>query len=361
MKILAIVTGIGYGDATRDYAILQEIKKRNKDAEVKVVAYDNSYNYFKNKFDVIKFHGYKLPGYNLKFQLFSFIALNLFLPFYWVIDAFKIRRMLAGFSPDIILSDLEPTAIVLSKLLKKKCIMVFGYDPKKLDLYEKENKLTLKQKMQRLYLNAIYNNKNVKLVIIPTLLGKKTRYGKYVYINPIIRQHPDELASKERLMKKLKLEKEPILVMIGGSKFGLTLANKLFRHVTKFEEDFIFFGYTSNFSRQNIKAFEFKENFLEYLKVSKGIITLAGYSTLTEALLYKSPMLVLPISNHIEQALNAFTVKDHAFIGDNENVEESIKRFIDSLPELRLKMSSLIIQANGKEEAADLIMHNVHE
>ncbi len=359
MKILAIVTGIGYGDATRDYSILREIQRKDKQAEIKIVAYENSYNYFKNKFDTIKMRGYKLPGYNLRFQLFAFLLLNMFLPFIWIIEAFKIRKKLAGFMPDIILSDLEPNSIMLAKLLKKKCIMIFGYDPKKLELYEKENNLTLKQWIQKIYLNLIYNSKHVKLVIIPTLLGKKTRYGKYAYIDPILRNLPAELESKEQLMKKLKLKREPILVMIGGSKFGLTLANKILQHVPNFDENFIFFGHISQFSRQNIRAFEFKENFLEYLRVSKGIITLAGYSTLSEALAYKTPMLVFPIKNHIEQALNAFTIKDYAFIGNDDNMEESIKKFIEELPSLRLKLANLEINSTGNQEAADIILSSI--
>jgi len=237
--------------------------------------------------------------------------------------------------------------------------MLFGYDPKKMELYLKEHRLSFKQKMQRIYLNIIYNSKQVKLIIIPTLLGKKTRFGKYCYIDPIARTLPGSLKNKEQLMKKLKLKREPILVMIGGSRFGLTLANKLFKHVSSFDEDFIFFGYTSNFSRENIKAFEFKENFLEYLKVSKGIITLAGYSTISEALLYKTPLLIFPIENHVEQLLNAFTIRDYAFIGDDKAIDESIKNFIAALPELRLKLANIDIKTIGNLEAADIILDNI--
>ena len=358
MKILAIVTGIGYGDATRDYAVLKEIQKKDKTTEIKVVAYENSYNYFKNKFDTIKMRGYRLPGYNLKFQLISFLFINVFLPILWILDSYQIRKKLGDFKPDIILSDLEPTSILFSRLLKKKCILIFGYDPKKLELYVKDNKLSIKQKLQVFYLNLLYNSKHVRHIIIPTLLGKKTRFGRYIYTDPIARKLPSELAAKERLMKKLKLKKEPILVMMGGSRFGLTLANKLLKYVNNFDEHFIFFGYPSNFSRDNVKGFEFKENFLEYLKVSKGIITLAGYSTLSEALLYKSPMLIFQIENHVEQALNAFTVKDYAFIGDDEQIEESIRKFIDDLPNLRLKLDSLELKSTGNLEAADIILNN---
>ena len=109
MKILVIVTGVGYGDPVREDIILNELvkKKKAKKNEIIIAGYNNSYEYFKSKYQTIKIHGYKFPGYQLKFQIFSFLFLNLLLPFFWVYDSFNVKRVLKklAFEPELIVSD----------------------------------------------------------------------------------------------------------------------------------------------------------------------------------------------------------------------------------------------------------------
>jgi len=351
MKILFLISGIGYGDSTREHSIIKELIKKDKKTEILILGYDNSYDYFKDKFDTIKMRSYKLYGYNLKFKLLPFFILNSITPFLWLINAFRIKQVIKKFDADLVISDFEPVAGYLAKLIKRKCILVLAYDP---EIYKKFPSKNLSINLQASITNKIYESKNLSKVII-SLLGKKKSYLKYDYVNPIVRTQPNELSSKKVLMKKLNLKKEPTLIMLGGSDFGLTLANKVFKIIDKFKEDFIVFGYSTDFSRKNITVFEFKENFLEYLKVCKGIITLAGYNTLAESVVYKKPMLVFPIKNHFEQELNAFTVRDFALIG-SENIEASIKKFLGILPSLQAKMSKLKVKGTGASEAADVIL-----
>ncbi len=62
MKILFVVSGIGFGDATREHANIQALKKKHPRVKVMVAGYDNSYTYFKDKYNTIRIRGYKLPG-----------------------------------------------------------------------------------------------------------------------------------------------------------------------------------------------------------------------------------------------------------------------------------------------------------
>lgn len=356
MKILAVISGVGYGDATRDYSVLKEFSRRKK-AEIKVIAYDKSYEFFKDKFDTIKISGYKFSGYNLKFQFFPFFILNFLLPFLWIIHAFRIKRKLKDFKPDIILNNLEPIGIILAKLYKKKCFMVFGYDLKLYEDYKKYNDVGIKQRLQNLYVKFLYDNKDIKLILIPRLLQLGNDYGKFRYISAIVRSKIEELDDKKIIMKRLKLKRSPIILMLGGSKFGLTLANRLLRVIKDIDEDFIIFGYSADFKRENIKAYEFREDFLDFLKISKGVVTLAGYNTMAECLSYKKPMLIFPIEDHIEQLLNVYNIGKFAMIGDN--VEESVKKFINNIKDLQKKLDNLNIKADGSEEAVNIILKNL--
>ena len=55
-----------------------------------------------------------------------------------------------------------------------------------------------------------------------------------------------------------------------------------------------------------------------YLRRASGVITLGGYSTMSEAVGYKKPIFMMPIENHVEQFMNAHLVKRHGF-GDYFN------------------------------------------
>src|SRR3989344_8381746 len=123
-NVLAVITGVGYGDPVREEPVLDALKRY---ANIKIAGYGKSYDFFRNKFEVIKIHGYRLLGYNLRFQFFGFLFMNAFLPIFWLID---IVRLLTGrFKPNIVITDFEPIGIFLSKLSRVPCVSIFAFDP----------------------------------------------------------------------------------------------------------------------------------------------------------------------------------------------------------------------------------------
>lgn len=151
--------------------------------------------------------------------------------------------------------------------------------------------------------------------------------------------------------------------MFGGSHFSTELLYKLQEILLEIEEDFIIFAYKiSGESHKNIKFMSFKDNFLEYLKASKGIITQAGHLTLSECVALKIPSLMFPIPNYIEQELNAFFAqkKGISIIKENRDYTkdeflEIINNFISSIPQLKANLEKLNIETNGAEQAAAII------
>ena len=113
MKILFIVTGVGYGDAKREHANIEAFLKKDPKTEIMVAGYDNSYKYFKDKYKTIEIKGYKFSDKALKFSVPSFIWRNYKLPFFWAASTFKLRKKVREFNPDIIISDFEPIGIML--------------------------------------------------------------------------------------------------------------------------------------------------------------------------------------------------------------------------------------------------------
>jgi len=369
MKILLLVTGVGYGDSTREEANINELMKQDPKTRIVVAGYDNSYRYFRGKLPVIKIKGYRLPGTKLKFNVLPFIFYNYLLPFIWVFFALKIRRAVKAFKPDVIISDFEPTGIALAKLVKKKCIVIFGYDPELYKEYASKHRLSWKTRVEAWYFEQIY--KKADHVIIPSFFperisnklskGEGIEEQKFSRVHVTVRKGPRDLQPKNVLMKKLGLKKQPIIVMMGGSEFGYSLAKKIRKLTGTFDEEFIAFGGRKKLrSAKNFRHYRFKENFLEYLKVSKGVITLAGQKTLAECAIFKKPMLIFPIKHHVEQEINAYSLRRYAMTGSAENLKgKNLKNlvglFIARLPELKSKIEQAKIVDGGSKEIAAIV------
>jgi uncharacterized protein (TIGR00661 family) len=357
MKILFVVSGIGFGDATREHANILAVKKKFPEAKIMVAAYDNSYSYFKNKFHTIKIQGYKLPGKNMKISAFRFGLKNFLLPAFWVHGTLKVRLEAFNFIPDLIVSDFEPIGISLAKVLNKPCIVVFGYDPDLYKAYLKKKKASISMKVEAVYFSKLYDQ--ASHVIIPSLRHPDKKHLRYSYISPILREEINNLPKDSEIMKGLGLKKKPILISLGGSNFGHKLVKGLNKVAHKFKEDFIIFGGDLDFPlAKNIQYISFTDELLKYLKVAKGVITLGGQQTLAEALAFKKPILCYPIQDHVEQILNAYSLRETIQISHKHSpkeIENDLKKFLRDLKKIETKVKKLNLQGNGSEQVAKII------
>jgi len=357
MRVLFFVTGIGYGDATRVHAVIDEMIKKDPETKVLIAGYDCSLDYFKGKFRTIKISGYRMPGREMKFTLSSFISNNYMLPIIWLFTAIKLKKEAKKFNPDIVVTDFEPAGITIAKFLKKKSIALYGFDPELYETYKTQHKPNKLMAMEAIFLKKVYKMADYSIIVS---LIRKRKSLIYNYVEPIIRGRPQQLISEAKLMKELNLDRRPILVMLGGSHFGISLAKSLAKVSSEFNELFIVFGSGAEIeSGGNFKYIPFSGDFLKYLKISKGIITLAGQNTLSEGLVFKKPMLVFPIQDHVEQQLNAYALKEYAVIGRNmmpESLKKSISEFIAKIPTMRYDAEKLNMNANGAAQTADIIM-----
>ncbi len=359
MRVMFVVTGVGYGDATREMANIRELLSKYPKTKIMVAGYDNSYEFFKNMFHTIKIRGYTLPGKKLKVHLVPFMIKNLFLPIYWFFSAFKIKAQIKNFKPDIIVSDFEPSGLAFSKLVNKKCITIFGYDPLTYKEYKKKHKVSMLIRIWATYFEQIYKDSNV--AIIPKILGRKYRGNNllYTYVDSVIRNRPEDLADEKTLMKKHGLKKKPIIIMLGGSKYGVHMVKSINAVAEKYKENFIIFGGEVNFKlKDNVKYIPFSYEYLEYLKVAKGVITQAGQKTIAESLVFKKPLMLFPVKNHVEQILNAYEVRDYTFIAKDystKGINKQLKEFLKNIPSLQRKVNKLEIETKGSEQIVKVL------
>ena len=340
MKILFTITGIGLGHATRDLAIIKKL-----DADIRIGTYLGSYEFFKDKYKTFKIPYIKFPENSFSVSVWKIALFNLFTPLNLYRAHLRLKKEVKEFNPDLIITDSE---LATSYSAKKMKIPVIGIHNHNLDRIKnlKENKnLNLRLQAKYLYKLVEAGNKNCSRVIIPELIGKKKK-GKINYINPIINE------------EKGIIKNNAILIMLGGSRFTHPFIEKIIPFLKKQNEKFIIFGY-KDFKEDNIISYKFNPEFIKYLKGCKGLITLAGYSTLSEALFYKVPSLVFSIPGHLEQYINAESVSKIFMTDiDSKNPEESISRFLKGIPEQKKRIKKLKIK-NGVDEAVRIIKETI--
>lgn len=361
MKVLFVVTGIGYGHAIREVSIIRALLEKDPNTKILIAAYKNSYAYFNNKYPVIEINGPEFPDNTFRLSLTDLFASNIFLPVSYIQNLKNLKNVIKEFKPNVIVSDFEPVGISAAKGTNTKFITIFNFDPRLFERFKQEKNPSLNVVLQETYISQVYNASKEGELVIVTLIGPQKKTVKYKFVNPIVRKTPDELPPEKEIMEKLGLKKKPILIMLGGSNFGVTLMNHMLPVLKEFDEDFVIFGYTSQSKLiKNITSFTFKPNFLRYLKVCKGVITLAGHNTLSECLVYKKPMLVFPVIDHIEQQVNAFNVEEYAVVEylkepSSEVIRDAIKRFLTERGRLEETLRKLEIQGTGAKEVADII------
>jgi uncharacterized protein (TIGR00661 family) len=270
-----------------------------------------------------------------------------------------LKNLIEKFNPDVVIVDAQPEGIAAAKAMNKKSIYIYN-----LDLTHINYKKNFGLYTYFLLKSIKFSYKNATKIIVPVLTQTPRIEDKVYYVNPIIREHPARLADEFTLMKELGFEKRPIIVTIGGSKFGMRLIKNIAHASKYYKEQFVIFGVDIKINSENIISLPFKENFLEYLKISKAVITLAGHCTLSEILFYKKPALIFPIANYLEQYQNSQLVKNYVMVRDLEGVDlietrNILDKFFKNLGEYERKVREIKYSVNGAFQAANIILQEI--
>ncbi|MEK6940501.1 MAG: glycosyltransferase family protein [Nanoarchaeota archaeon] len=348
MRILFVISGFGYGDTIRMKAIISELRKRVSDLRIMIVGYGNSYNYFHKKYLTLKIGKFYFSDRGNVFGL-SFVVRNLFYPIRMFFDWRKHSKSIIKFSPDIIISDVQPFSVYVAERINKPLIRVFAYDQELYSVFPKKNSLF---NIQAKVLSLL--GKRTTHLFVPSFFKSKTK-GNTHYLPAIIKTTSASLDDETSLMKKLNLKRKPVIVSLGGSNFGFGLAEIIRKNISKFDDDFIFFG-----TEKTIAAYHynFRDNYLEYLKVAKAVISLGGSMSFAEAIAFKKPVLAFPLKGHLEQNLNAYALRGVICQGDVSNPVKAVSMFLKKLPVYQKKINGLHANYNGAQVFVDFLLKN---
>ncbi|RLG92434.1 MAG: hypothetical protein DRO36_01465 [Candidatus Hecatellales archaeon] len=141
--------------------------------------------------------------------------------------------------------------------------------------------------------------------------------NKVEFIGPILPVKPESLPDKESLKRRLGFDGRP-LIHVAASGYGwerLWFGRKLVKYFSGFPEKYqvvVSLGLknsSSFFKSGNLTVYGWLSRRFEVLKACDLVVCKGGHTTLTQALAYGKPMLLIPTPEQTEQILNAKTVE----------------------------------------------------
>jgi UDP:flavonoid glycosyltransferase YjiC (YdhE family) len=239
-------------------------------------------------------------------------------------------KFIKSFKPDIIVSDSRISSLVAARLLGIPRICILN-----------QFQLIVPRRKQHLYLARLADSITLVLigrmwtsgntVLIPDFpppytisagnlnIPKPFRKNARL-IGPILEVRPDELGSESELRKKLGLgsDKTVIFVPVSGSTrekaFFTGILRRILREFPEEYEIVMSLGYPGDDSRPvnygNLTIHNWIANRFEYLKACDIVVARAGHGTVTQAMCYGKPAILVPTPSHTEQINNAKQAMD---------------------------------------------------
>ena len=292
-EILFFSSPIGLGHATRDLAIINQLKI----GSCKVFSGSSAIEFFHQNSIQTK-DGYSPP----KFDVIDG-KLEKSLKWLWSYYRYYKRckeissKIISNEKPRVIISDEDFASIaiaqerkipniIITDILETKFISGFG------GVVEKKMNKTMHEMLDK-----------ANRVIIPEL-GKNQ--NNIIRTGPIVRKIQK---NRDELRDILDFKKKTIVLCVGGTDAGIFLIKQTIEAIKKIQIDVdlvLVSGPKINkkFS-DDVRNLGFVSNLHEIIFAADLVISLAGKSTIDESIVYGTPGIFIPIKGHFEQEDNA--------------------------------------------------------
>lgn len=298
MRILYGVVGEGMGHATRSRVILEHLLARGH--ELHIVVSGRAHKFLVDKLgkrDGVVIH--EIEGLNLKFEgndldVSESILTNLEkAPAALTKNVDVMRKVLAGFEPQVVISDFESTAYFYGRINRVPVISIDNMQVMnrcRHDRFVTDDesfafrlaKLAVKAKLPGAY-----------HYLVSSFFFPPVRKPRTTLVPPILR--PEILAAKREPGKH---------VLVYQTQHGNTALLDALKAIGDVE--FRVYGMGRTGEEGNVKLMAFSETgFVDDLRTARAVIAGGGYSLMGEAVHLRVPMLSMPIGGQYEQELNA--------------------------------------------------------
>lgn len=316
-RIWYSVMGEGYGHSTRSAEIIKKLKEKHT---VMITGFDKSYFYLKKIFPKTT---HKIEGPNfvhkeneidIKGTVIEFIKT---LPANSQKNMIHILRIINKFKPDLIISDFEPASHYFAYFL--------GIPLISLDNMNVLSRCKVKVKTEDIldYYSAVsvinLFNPRSDYHLIFTLKDFPKKDKNVELFPPVLR---NEILST-------KPNKKDFILVYQTSKTNI----RLIENLKKLNNKFVFYGMNASKTEKNILFKKFSKNgFIRDLADCKGVIMTGGFTTISEAIYFKKPMLIIPSENQYEQKFNGDTIEEMGIgLCRLETNKENLQGFISKI------------------------------
>lgn len=325
--IFYCICGEGMGHAIRSSVIIDRIKDKY---DVYIFSSDRAYKYLNEKFDNV----YKIGGFNTVYinnkvnntkTLSNALKRNPLNIKEGYEELYKKARKL---SPDVIVTDFEIYATMVSKLLSIPLISldnIHMITQTAIDYPPKHQGEMLKAK-------GVIKSYVIKpkIHILTSFFYPKIKPKKRaVLYPPVIRED----------ILKLKPTIEDHIIVYQTSKESVKLVEQL----KSLNEKFIVYGFNKDEVDENLTYKLFNENeFYNDLASAKAVICNGGFTFISEAISLKKPIYSVPAIGNFEQTLNGFYVQKLGYGEYHEEMSpKKVEKFLKRLPKYQEKLAKV--------------------
>lgn len=338
--IFYCICGEGMGHAIRSSVIIDRIKDKY---DVYIFSSDRAYKYLNEKFDNV----YKIGGFNTVYinnkvnntkTLINALKRNPLNIKEGYEELYKKARKL---SPDVIVTDFEIYATMVSKLLSIPLISldnIHMITQTAIDYPPKHQGEMLKAK-------GVIKSYVIKpkIHILTSFFYPKIKPKKRaVLYPPVIRED----------ILKLEPTIEDHIIVYQTSKESVKLVEQL----KSLNEKFIVYGFNKDEVDKNLTYKLFNENeFYNDLASAKAVICNGGFTFISEAISLKKPIYSVPAIGNFEQTLNGFYVQKLGYGEYHEEMSpKKVEKFLKRLPKYQEKLAK-VKKTNNDEIVNELI------
>lgn len=325
--IFYCICGEGMGHAIRSSVIIDRIKDKY---DVYIFSSDRAYKYLNEKFDNV----YKIGGFNTVYinnkvsntkTLMSALKRNPLNIKEGYEELYKKARKL---SPDVIVTDFEIYATMVSKLLSIPLISldnIHMITQTAIDYPPKHQGEMLKAK-------GVIKSYVIKpkIHILTSFFYPKIKPKKRaVLYPPVIRED----------ILKLEPAIEDHIIVYQTSKESVKLVEQL----KSLNEKFIVYGFNKDKTDENLTYKLFNEDeFYNDLASAKAVICNGGFTFISEAISLKKPIYSVPAIGNFEQTLNGFYVQKLGYGEYHEKMSpQKVEKFLKRLPKYQKKLAKV--------------------
>ena len=351
-RILLLVNGLGLGNSTRSYAVIQQLLARG--AEVEVVTSNNGLWFFADKPEVGRVTEIPSLHYGQKAGRINIVATlsqaGAMLDTIRCADAI-ISNTIARFHPSSVVTDsiysLRPVrraglplaAINNSDMVVRQ--MARGGWPAEV----------IPQFLTVELSDYLFHRLLPDLVISPRLDPNDiVQGGNFRRVGPIVRNacRPEPMSTRRP---------ERVAVMLSGSVFGSRVVFK--RDRSDVVIDVVGRPTPGDGDVPRGVTFHGKvRDSLAFMRNADLVVVNGGFSAVSEALFLRKPTVVIPVPRHAEQWVNGDSVRrlGLGIVTGEAELEDAIDVALERIDEFRAAFSALPPLLNGAEHAAELIL-----